>query len=109
MKYLMALFVATLLVQPVPAETCDMENGQDSMHHAAMVDHQTPECCEQGSDEGGHGCIDLSACGSCNPGPAFVQALTAAPLFTLARHFAPANTDILAAKHHHPPFRPPIS
>lgn len=109
MKYLMALFVLSLALQPVNLQACAMGGNQEISHLAAMHEGITPDCCDPDPLEPTENCGLAAHCAFLSFGFLVIPAAAADFIPLPKRHF-----DVFDAAHHtgppiEPLFRPPIA
>lgn len=109
MKYWLALFVLLYALQPMQLQACDMDNAQESTHHATMLDEGKQECCDPEDDSTSHPCMDATTCGTCNFALTLLPAKSEFTGLAQNGQFEALVGSNLAVAHSHPPFRPPIA
>jgi len=109
MKWVLALLILVMNMQPLAADACDVAASGQAAHHA-QVEHETHDrCCDPETMPNDEACEHASACGYCSAiSPMLVQRFktASAPTLTFDRDLAAGQ---LAPSHSAPPFRPPIS
>ena len=109
MKYWLALFVLFYALQPMQLQACDMEEPQDSAHHAAMAETGDKECCSVDGGDIQHDCTDAVSCGSCTFGFTLLQLDSGTSNLANGFRFTILDESDLALTYFHPPYRPPIA
>lgn len=109
MKWVLALLVLAMNMQPLAAEACDVAASGQATHHAQMEHDAHDNCCDPDAMPGGEACEHASACGygsviSAVPVQRFKA--TDAQALSFERDLADGQ---LTPGHSAPPFRPPIS
>lgn len=109
MKYLVALFVLTLALQPVQLQACAMDAEEATSHHAMMDTPHKPDCCDAQPKDNPSECDMSMSCNFASLVPLVLHASAGPGLAPASRHF-----DTLTGNHYtgpppQPLLRPPIA
>ena len=109
MKGVLALLVLAMNIQPLAAESCDVETQAHAGHQVQMNDTDHGDCCDTQPGSPAHGCQQVSHCGSCTAAM-YIATLKHADISAATLPFSRAlAAGQLPPSHASPPFRPPIS
>jgi hypothetical protein len=108
-KYLIAMFLVAMALQPVDLQSCVMDDGQQMSHHAAMKHSDDSDCCDPDPGTPMQDCNNNAHCGFVSTG--FVVLPTSAVVAVLpeAHHYSALNTRRYLGPPAPPLFRPPIA
>lgn len=108
MRTWLLILVLAMNIQPLAAESCDMEMDGHAQH-GTQLDHGDMDCCDTDRGNAEHDCAQASHCGTCVPA---VFALSVKGTMQPG-HAVPFDRALAAGQlppsHSAPPYRPPIS
>ena len=108
MKYLMALFVVSLFLQPVELQACAMDTEEPQGHHAAMDGPHDTDCCEPQSDDRMDQCGMIMPCSFVSVSVPVIPVNSDIMLVHPVRQFDGLTGDHYTEPPSAPLFRPPI-
>lgn len=109
MKFVLALFLMSMFLQPGGLQACDMDEEKSTGHHAEMNHAVDPDCCDSSPSEPMDDCEPVM---QCNLLSSLVPAIQAGPgtfETPTGHHFDLLNADAYAGPPARPLFRPPIA
>lgn len=109
MKYLVALFLVSLALQPLDLQACTMDEDQQPSHHAAMHEDGDSPCCNPDNDEPTGDCGGASHCAFLSLGFLVIPAAPGAQLPAPDHHYELFDAGHYSGPPPRPLFRPPIA
>lgn len=113
MKFVLLAIFVLFAAQPLQAASCDMHDGQNSVHgqHGDMHDDNAHgmDCCDDNPADTDDGCNSMSQCGACPAGLAAVKPSLVNVIFSTASQQYFTFGVAPSCRFSSPPFRPPIS
>lgn len=108
MKYLMALCILSMALQPLPLQACSMDDDHGAQH-ASMQGGETHDCCPSETEEAAPSCADSDNCGSCTMGVTLIASAIVTTVASWSSQYAIIGEDQYTGPPNHALFRPPIS
>lgn len=109
MKFLLALFMVSMSLQPLAVQACPMEANHDLTHHVALQDEANPECCNLDAGKPVHDCEKALHCGSLSPGFVVIPVTSGIVPSDSSHRYLVTDGDRYSGPPAHPLFRPPIA
>lgn len=109
MKYLMALFVVAMGLQPLDLQSCAIGADQEISHHAAVDDNADHDCCSPDSGEPMNDCEEAAHCAFLSLGFLLIPAAAGAWLPLPEHHYDLIDDPRYTGPPAPPLFRPPIA
>jgi hypothetical protein len=108
MKYLLALFLVAMALQPIDLQGCAMDDGEQASHHASMQ-HDSDSCCDPDTDQKMQDCDGAVFCSFLSAGLAVIPPSSAVAAPPVTHRYCTLN----AQRYSGPParklFKPPIA
>jgi hypothetical protein len=108
-KYLMALFVVSMVLQPLDLPSCAMGADQETSHHAAVHDGADRDCCSPERSEPMNDCEEAATCAFLSLGFLVIPAAAGAWLPLPEHHYDLIDDPRFTGLPAPPLFRPPIA
>ena len=113
MKFVLLAIFVLFAAQPLQAASCDMHDGQNSVHgqHGDMHDDNARgmDCCDDNPADTDDGCNSMSQCGACPAGLAAVKPSLVNVIFSTTSLQYLTFSEAPRHRFSSPPLRPPIS
>jgi len=109
MKYLVALFVVSMALQPLDLQSCAMDVDQEISHHEAVDDGADRDCCSPDGGESMNDCDEAATCAFLSLGFLVIPAAAGALLPLPEHHYDLIDDPRFTGLPAPPLFRPPIA
>lgn len=109
MRFLIALFLVAMVLQPLDLQACAMDADQETLNHEVTHDGGDSECCSRDADEPKSDCEGAAHCAFLSLGFLVIPPPAGALLPAAEHHYDPTDGDRYSGPPVQPLYRPPIA